>query len=97
MTFSHELRDGAAGASYGVEVARSGGVPNPVVSRAHELLDADARGDRFDSNGHADADVSTNGDLPPGVRERLEAVDVATTTPMEALELLAELKRDLEE
>ncbi|WP_255151849.1 DNA mismatch repair protein MutS [Halorarius halobius] len=97
VTFSHELREGAAGASYGVEVARSAGVPNPVVSRAHELLDA---GERFDSNGHSDADVRTNGadeELPAGVRDRIEDADVATTTPMEALELLAELKRDLDD
>jgi DNA mismatch repair protein MutS len=102
VTFSHELREGAAGASYGVEVARSAGVPDPVVSRAHELLDAKSKGERFDSNGHSQADVSTNGgstagDLPPSVRERLDAVDVATTTPMEALELLAELKGELAE
>ncbi|WP_255198061.1 DNA mismatch repair protein MutS [Halorarius litoreus] len=95
VTFSHELREGAAGASYGVEVARSAGVPNPVVSRAHELLDVEARGDRFASNGHSEAGVTDS--LPSSVRDRLAEVDVATTTPMEALELLAELKRDVQE
>jgi DNA mismatch repair protein MutS len=38
VTFRHEVERGASSSSYGVEVARMAGVPDPVVERAHELL-----------------------------------------------------------
>jgi DNA mismatch repair protein MutS len=112
VSFDHRVREGTAGASYGIEVARSAGVPGPVVERARELAAAaDEDGDEagreseratapgFRSSDDAlDADaVAADGDgLSPAVRARLERVDVATTTPLEALELLSELKGDLE-
>jgi DNA mismatch repair protein MutS len=39
MVFLHEVVDGAASESYGVEVARMAGVPDGVVERADELVD----------------------------------------------------------
>jgi len=115
VSFSHELREGAAEASYGVEVARSAGVPDPVVSRAHELLDrgavADAEesgsagaepgasdGSASASDGSADAPaVAPNGGVDEAVFDRLRRTDVANTTPLEALELLSELKAAMDE
>jgi DNA mismatch repair protein MutS len=42
VVFDHEVAEGAATASYGVEVAREAGVPDEVVERARALLDEDA-------------------------------------------------------
>jgi DNA mismatch repair protein MutS len=39
MVFLHEVVEGPATASYGVEVARMAGVPDGVVERANELVD----------------------------------------------------------
>jgi DNA mismatch repair protein MutS len=114
VTFDHEIRDGAATASYGVDVARMAGVPDPVVDRARALLggDPDER-----TNGHATAanggvdgersdaectDAASDtagtdgvgpGTPPAAVLEALDGVDVGSTTPLEALNTLAELKR----
>ena len=87
VSFSHELKPGAASGSYGIEVARSAGVPDPVVSRAHELLEREAGEKRKESEETA---------LPEGVVGQLHEVDLAQTTPLEALELLSELKSQLE-
>jgi DNA mismatch repair protein MutS len=108
VAFEHAAARGSAAASYGVEVAATAGIPDHVVGRARELL-AHEGGSGGRSNGHtpaADAGSSepdgaptTNGRgdrLPPGVRERIRAVDVATTTPLEALNTLAAIQRDLE-
>ncbi|WP_135819924.1 DNA mismatch repair protein MutS [Halostella litorea] len=56
VTFSHEIRPGAATASYGAEVASMAGVPGDVVDRARDLLDdaADAASGR--GAGTADPD-----------------------------------------
>jgi DNA mismatch repair protein MutS len=39
MVFLHEVVEGAATASYGIEVARMAGVPQEVVERANQLVD----------------------------------------------------------
>ena len=113
VAFRYDVREGAASSSYGVEIARMAGVPDPVVERAREYVDETTRGsDGVDGTTRgSDGDAATGspatngtgpeppaengtGDEPEGdpVRERLAAVDLATTTPIEALNLLAELE-----
>ena len=91
MTFEHEVREGAATASYGVEVAQAAGVPEPVVERAHEFLDA-----------HDDSEPAGGSSGERGVDDHTDAVaalrdvNVAELTPLEALNVLNDLKRDLD-
>jgi len=40
VTFRYDVREGAASSSYGVEIARMAGVPDPVVDRARAVVDA---------------------------------------------------------
>jgi len=100
VTFDHEVAAGPATASYGIEVARMAGVPEPVVGRSRELLEAGDGGDGGDG-AVEEADASDPGatdrdGVPPDLLAELEAVDLATTTPLEALETLAELKGRIE-
>ena len=92
VTFEHEVRDGAATASYGVEVARTAGVPDEVVDRAREFLDAPepaAEGQPSAADSEGDEGGEQDGDLA----ERLADVNVAELTPVEALNVLNDLKR----
>jgi DNA mismatch repair protein MutS len=92
VTFDHEVAPGPATASYGIEVARMAGVPDPVVERSRDLLETD-RADGAAGHGTDDAGGGrSEDDLPPDLLADLEAIDLATTTPLEALETLAELK-----
>jgi len=91
VTFDHAIRPGAATASYGVEVARTAGVPETVVDRAAELLDEGTERTEPDDAKTDDAFDET------AVVDRLRSIDVADTTPMEALQLLDELRRSVEE
>jgi len=112
VTFLHRVAAGPASSSYGVEVARMAGVPDPVVERARALVDeADGatnghdegvqmRLDGVDADGvdadGVDADgVDTRGN--DDLAEILRETDLARTTPMEALNLLAELQDRVEE
>jgi DNA mismatch repair protein MutS len=103
VTFDHAVRSGAATASYGVEVAGTAGVPDAVVERAAELLAAetgDETGARTGNSEPSGADDQTVGDGGSGDAAalcRLRSLSVADTTPMEALQLLDELKRSIEE
>jgi DNA mismatch repair protein MutS len=97
VTFDHEVASGPARASYGIEVARMAGVPEPVVDRSRTLIEAAAVDDPG-VRGTEDPDRSNDPSLPtaPEFIAQLEAVDLATTTPLEALEVLAELKNGIE-
>ncbi|WP_137283832.1 DNA mismatch repair protein MutS [Halorussus salinisoli] len=95
VVFDHDVRRGAATASYGVQVAREAGVPDDVVERARDLL-AEAES--------ADVEASASDPPPQAIADgpedelaaRLREVDVATMTPLEAMNELAELKREVE-
>ena len=88
VSFQYDLRPGPATASYGVEVARMAGVPESVVGRAREHLGAAAE------RGSAASTSETSAPDAGDVSSTLADVDLANTTPLEALELLARLKRD---
>ena len=50
MVFLHEVVEGAATASYGIEVARMAGIPEEVVERANQLVDG-GYGEEVDDDG----------------------------------------------
>ncbi|WP_324663596.1 DNA mismatch repair protein MutS [Haloarcula sediminis] len=100
VVFDHELADGPAAASYGVEVASMAGVPEPVVEDARERLSTSGGappvagpGQRGDGNPEPDqsAEGPSRGDRTDDIEERLRDIDVATMTPLEALNTLAAL------
>ena len=91
-------------------MARAAGVPNSVLDRSRELLarttagtapnggpDERAGSSAAAANGTDGNGVDTGSD--PGaetVAARLREINVADTTPMEALRLLDELQREVE-
>ncbi len=109
VSFDHQLSAGSATASYGVEVASMAGVDARVVERARELLGED--GQRGNSNGSPSEPPATDG-ISAAVGESeaigdggradatalatLRDVNLADTTPLEALQLLDELQRELD-
>ena len=97
VTFQHEVREGPATASYGIEVAQTAGVPETVVERAREFLDAadvDAEVSKEQMETNA---TGANGDASESaVESSLRDVNVAELTPVEALNVLNDLKRDLD-
>ena len=95
VVFLHEVAEGAAGRSWGVQVARLAGVPAPVVRRAGALLAAlEARaGDLTDAGAlplFATARPAPEAADP--VRNSLAAIDPDRLTPRAALETLYRLK-----
>ena len=101
VVFLHRVEEGPADRSYGIQVARLAGVPQPLIDRAKEILhdierDADDLAPRI---AHASGDPDGSGmqrglfDPEPRALERaLEAIDVDQTTPLEALRKLKEMK-----
>ena len=107
IVFLRKVVPGRSDRSYGIQVARLAGLPPPVVTRAREILnglerDELSRGGRPSLSGAPAAAQQQLGlfqapaaaDDP--VLRRLREVDVDHMTPMQALALLAELKREAE-
>ena len=105
VIFLHEVSEGAADRSYGVQVARLAGLPAPVVERARTILDKLEQNDR-EGDGKAKTlidDLPLFNIAPPSpqatikqsvVEARLEDIHPDELTPKEALSLVYEL-RDL--
>ncbi len=97
VEFEHDLRTCPAGASYGIEVAEMAGVPANVVERAEALLAGETRPT---APSHRPSRPRTDPASTDGGREallaELAAIDLAETTPLEALNLLSKLQSELE-
>jgi DNA mismatch repair protein MutS len=101
IVFLHTVEAGAANKSYGIEVARLAGLPAAVIDRARAVLKVH---ERAESQQVREAAPSAKEDrvqmtmftpLSQRIVDRIEAVDVDGLTPREALNLLAELQREL--
>ncbi|MCP4870840.1 MAG: DNA mismatch repair protein MutS [Proteobacteria bacterium] len=107
VIFLRRLRPGGTTRSYGIQVARLAGVPDPVIDRANEVLsnlerDAeDEVGRPRLARGEGQPDASTGqlslfADRSRILRDELAKLDLDSVTPLEALNILAELKAQAE-
>jgi DNA mismatch repair protein MutS len=99
VTFLHRVAAGPASSSYGVEVARMAGVPDPVVERSRALVEAADPETNGHDAGRVTLDGVTNGDAgaDADLAATIRDADLARTTPIEALNLLADLQERVEE
>ena len=104
ITFLRKIVRGGTDDSYGIEVAKLAGVPNEVVKRAREILKDIESGSHI-AVGHNVVKKDDEVDLFAGfvssvnddVADKLRAVDINTMTPIEAMNLLFELKMMLKD
>jgi DNA mismatch repair protein MutS len=99
ILFLRKIVPGGADDSYGVEVAKLAGVPESVIQRAREILaQLEAQGmvrprtEVMPSAGERDSARCRGAEL----LESLRRTAVETLTPLEALNLLYQWKRELE-
>ncbi len=105
VVFLHELRDGAADRSYGIQVAKLAGMPPSVVTRAQEVLDRLEQGqDSQKSRAESmlaglplfadllEASGSPVAHAPSAAEEHLRKIRPDELSPREALDLVYELK-----
>ncbi|MFY9560566.1 MAG: DNA mismatch repair protein MutS [Terriglobales bacterium] len=103
VVFLRKVEPGAADKSYGIEVAKLAGLPNEVVVRAREVLaEHESAEHRLSehltpgSQPERSAQLTIFTPLSQPVLEKLREVDLNRLTPLEALNLLAELKRQID-
>ena len=99
IIFLRKIVPGGADQSFGVEVAKLAGLPARVITRAHTILK------ELESGAPVAPTVSVPHEEEPQlsmqslydseIRKRLEQVSVETLTPIEAMNILYELKKML--
>jgi DNA mismatch repair protein MutS len=108
IIFLHKILAGRSDRSYGIQVARLAGLPASVIARARDILssleqDELTRGGKPSLSGAAPASQQQLGLFQSPVnpadeklRERLREVDINRTTPLDALRILEDLKKELD-
>ena len=103
IVFLRKVEPGSADRSYGIEVAKLAGLPSEVIARAREVL-----AEHEQSEHAVTAHLASDEIAPPAAQlaiftplaqkivDRLHETEVNSLTPLEALNLLAELKRQME-
>ena len=98
ITFLHKVKNGAVDKSYGIHVARLAKMPEELLNKAEEILN------EYESNSkkkNPEEKIQLAMDFEPNVKkddiikETIEKIDVLNTTPMEALNLLFDLKQKI--
>ncbi len=104
IVFLRKVEEGSADKSYGIEVAKLAGLPNDVITRAREVLAEHESAER-----NAVKHLANEAEAEPGpmqltiftplsqkVVDRLKETDLDRISPLEALNLLHELKKQVE-
>jgi DNA mismatch repair protein MutS len=99
IVFLHTIEPGAASKSYGIEVARLAGLPSVVIERAKRVLKQHEKVERQSVQVETAEPVQLTIFTPLSQRivDRIEATDVNSLTPLQALNLLEELQQELKE
>jgi len=102
IIFLRKIIRGSTDDSYGIEVAKLAGVPNEVIKRAKEVLSVIERSvpDVNVAKNSAAAEQETYAvtltDISnESIINQLKSVDVNTLTPIEAMNLIYELKKQI--
>ena len=97
ITFLRRIVPGGADESYGVEVAKLAGLPDSIIERAKDILaelnSADASVNREPAPAREESmQLSLMPSSDGMLEKKLRAIDVNTLTPIEAMNILYELK-----
>ncbi|AGF46710.1 DNA mismatch repair protein MutS [Candidatus Kinetoplastibacterium desouzaii TCC079E] len=95
LTFLHELREGPAEQSYGIQVARKAGIPTEVIKKSIDKLYSLSKKNTNSKNKKEEDLIlikSIESNLHKNTYEMIQKIDTSNTTPLEALNKIEEIK-----
>ncbi|MBI2342695.1 MAG: DNA mismatch repair protein MutS, partial [Deltaproteobacteria bacterium] len=104
IIFLRKLVEGGVNRSYGIQVARLAGLPQDIIARAKEILVKLEEGEAILKNdnsaqmplfGNKDNAKRCGDTSPDEIAEIIKKVDTSVMTPIEALNLIHELKQKI--
>ncbi len=97
VTFLHKIKDGSVDKSYGIHVAKLANLPDELIKRASDILNIYESKERK-------RDIKIQESLPldfvtpkedSNIEKKLKEIDPLNITPMQALNIIYELKKEL--
>ena len=103
IVFLRKVEPGSANRSYGIEVAKLAGLPNEVIARAREVLAEHQSSEHLLRNQLSDdgrrqatsPQLTIFTPLSQKIVDQLKEADLDSLTPLQALNLLHELKKQI--
>jgi DNA mismatch repair protein MutS len=103
VVFLHKILPGGTDKSYGIHVAKLAGVPKSILQRSAEILEElestfakEAASDRLARHKTKEPDKdSLFVQKHKSVLEKLSSIDVNNLTPIEAINMLEEIRKEL--
>ncbi len=107
VIFLHKVHKGTADHSYGIQVAQMAGLPRYVTNRAKEILENlegkeltpyEVKKEKLKKiNKETDNQISMFEFKDDGLRDQLKEIEIDNLTPLEALNKLSDLKKQMTE
>jgi DNA mismatch repair protein MutS len=105
VVFLHKILPGGTDKSYGIHVAKLAGLPNTILERSKEILEElestfqkEAAGEHLSRHKTKEPDKDTLFvQKHKSVLEKLASIDVNNLTPIEAINLLNQIKNEINE
>ena len=99
VTFLHKVKAGAVDKSYGIHVASLAKLPSSLIERASDILNVyekkNVKKEVFTQTSLFEYNEEDFNNKPSKIEEKLEEINPLEMTPMEALNYLYDLKKDL--
>jgi DNA mismatch repair protein MutS len=97
IVFLHRIEQGPANRSYGIDVARLAGLPPGVIQRARQVLKQHEQSERRNVAAETEPSLQLTMFTPLSQRilDRLAQTDINSLTPLQALNLIEELKTEI--
>jgi DNA mismatch repair protein MutS len=103
VVFLHKIIPGGTDKSYGIHVAKLAGIPKSILARSDEILKdlentfaKEASGEKLARHKTADEEQLLFVEKHKSVLDKLKDLDVNNLTPIEAINLLNQIKKEME-
>ena len=104
VVFLHKILPGGTDKSYGIHVAKLAGVPKPILERSNEILEEleaafqkEATGEHLSKHKTKEPDAdSLFVQKHKSVLDKLTSIDINNLTPIEAINLLNQIKGEID-
>ncbi len=101
VTFLHKVKSGAVDKSYGIHVASLAKLPNSLIERATDILDVyekkNVKKEVFTQTSLFEYNEEELNKKPSEIEEKIKEINPLEMTPMEALNYLYDLKKDIKD
>ena len=103
ITFLHQIKEGSTDRSYGIHVAKLANLPSEVIAQSQKILNKLEKNKKdvvdifnYENNFSAE-DITTTNIVNKEIFEQIKNVDLNLMTPIDALNFLSVLKKELED